>query len=109
MKLTVCSFPVLCSTASRLGAAHGVSQTLAAFTRTIGPALGGWLYTRGLTDGVPWPLNRAMPYNLCAIVAILGVVQGFYLKKELRKWEVEEGEDEERRGLLADEEEVVFE
>ncbi|KAI9022464.1 major facilitator superfamily domain-containing protein [Hyaloraphidium curvatum] len=83
---------------SRLGAAHGISQTLAAFTRTVGPALGGWLYTRGLTDGLPYPLDRTMPYNLCAIVAVVGIVQGFYLKKEIALFEVEE--DEETKPLL---------
>jgi MFS family permease len=35
-----------------LGTVHGVGQSVSAFARTIGPALGGWIYGVGLEKGV---------------------------------------------------------
>jgi hypothetical protein len=67
----------------KLGISNGLSQSLAAFTRTVGPALGGWLFTVGLNTGLPWPLDKSLVYNLMVIVTLLGMWFGFVLKREM--------------------------
>ncbi|KAI5856177.1 MFS general substrate transporter [Durotheca rogersii] len=62
---------------SVLGTVHGLGQSVSSFARTVGPALGGWLYglglSRGLVGGVFWGIAAMAA---CGLVAGFGVREG---------------------------------
>ena len=62
---------------SVLGTIHGIGQTASSGARTIGPALGGWLYGVGLKHGVVGLVFWVMAgMACCTIVASHWVTEG---------------------------------
>ncbi|KAK6584110.1 hypothetical protein PZA11_003840 [Diplocarpon coronariae] len=74
---------------SVLGTIHGIGQSASSAARTVGPALGGWLYGLGLENGVVGAM-----FWLLACVAVFSIVASNWVREgdghEIRL----EGDDE---------------
>ena len=93
-----------CPHPSVLSTYHGIAQSISSAVRTVGPALMGWLYGRGLVWGVVgtgfWGMSVAAVVNNC-VGAFVKDGDGHEIKLP---GEDEDG-DEEAESLLADEDE----
>jgi hypothetical protein len=65
-----------CPHPSVLGTLHGIAQSISSGMRTIGPAVAGWLYGKGLQWGVVGTAFWAM-----ACVAIIGYIAGSFVRE----------------------------
>lgn len=79
-----------CPHPSVLGTLHGIAQSISSGMRTIGPAVAGWLYGRGLKVGIV----GAAFWGL-ACVAIIGFVAGSFVKEGSGHEIILEGEEDE--------------
>ncbi|KAI9048534.1 hypothetical protein LZ554_007367 [Drepanopeziza brunnea f. sp. 'monogermtubi'] len=74
---------------SVLGTIHGIGQSASSAARTVGPAMGGWLYGVGLRNGVV-----GMMFWILACVAVFSIVASNWVREgdghEIRL----EGDDE---------------
>ncbi len=85
---------------SILGTIHGLGQSASSAARTVGPALGGWLYGQGLKNGVV----GAVFWGL-ACVAVLSIVASNWVREgdghEIRLEGDDEAEEEAERENIA--------
>ncbi|ORX95889.1 MFS general substrate transporter [Basidiobolus meristosporus CBS 931.73] len=63
----------------KLGTVNGVSQCVAAFTRAISPALGGFLWSWSLKSGLPYPLNHQFSWILLTLFSCSSLIQSFWI------------------------------
>ena len=80
-----------CPHPSVLGTVHGIGQTVSSATRTIGPALAGWIYGKGLERGVV-----GLAWWYMAGVAICGAVAGRWVRDGSGHEVFLDGEEEEK-------------
>jgi len=79
-----------CPHPSVLGTIHGLGQSVSSGTRTLGPAISGWMYGKGLTMGVV-----GLAWWGMAIDAIVGAAVGAFVKEGSGHEILLEGEEEE--------------
>lgn len=75
-----------------LGTIHGIGQSTSSAARTIGPALGGWIYGKGLEIGV---VGLAF-WGLAAVAGLSIVASGFVREGDGHEIRLE-GDDEAER------------
>jgi hypothetical protein len=79
-----------CPHPSVLGTLHGIAQSISSGMRTIGPAVAGWLYGKGLEWGV---VGTAFWGLACC--ACVGLLAGSFVKEGSGHEILLEGEEEE--------------
>jgi hypothetical protein len=79
-----------CPHPSVLGTLHGIAQSISSGMRTIGPAVSGWLYGRGLEWGVVGTAFWGL-----ACVACVGLLAGSFVREGSGHEILLEGEEEE--------------
>jgi hypothetical protein len=83
-----------CPHPSVLGTIHGLSQSVSSGTRTLGPALAGWVYGRGLNMGIVGLAWWGMAVDAC-----LGAIVGWFVREGSGHEILLEGEDEDEEML----------
>jgi len=78
-----------CPHPSVLGTIHGLAQSVSSGTRTLGPAISGWMYGKGLDIGVV-----GLAWWGMAVDAIVGAVVGAFVREGNGHEILLEGEDE---------------
>jgi len=77
-----------CPHPSVLGTIHGLSQSVSSGTRTLAPALAGWVYGRGLNMGIVGLAWWGMAVDAC-----LGAIVGRFVREGSGHEILLEGED----------------
>jgi hypothetical protein len=67
------------------GSVNGISQSLVALSRALGPTVGSLLFAWSENNGLPWPLNYHLVFMLCFIASIGLVLFSFVLPKSIEK------------------------
>jgi MFS family permease len=67
------------------GSVNGISQSLVAIGRSVGPVLGSILFAWSESNGRGWPLDYHFVFNLCAVFGILLIFISFLLPKSIEK------------------------
>jgi hypothetical protein len=70
-----------------LGLLNGVGQCGAGLVRTIGPALGGTLWSWSLLNGLPSPFDYHFVFYMLGILGLIAVAQTFSLEKYMKQFE----------------------
>ena len=83
-----------CPHPSVLGTLHGIAQSISSGMRTIGPAVAGWLYGKGLQWGV---VGSAFWDLTC--VSCVGLFAGYFVREGSGHEIVLDGEEEEMEEL----------
>jgi len=83
-----------CPHPSVLGTIHGLSQSVSSGTRTLGPALAGWVYGRGLNMGIVGLAWWGMAVDAC-----VGAIVGWLVREGSGHEILLEGEDEDEEVL----------
>jgi len=83
-----------CPHPSVLGTIHGLSQSVSSGTRTLAPALAGWVYGRGLNMGIVGLAWWGMAVDAC-----LGAIVGRFVREGSGHEILLEGEDEDDEDL----------
>lgn len=85
-----------CPHPSVLGTIHGLGQSVSSGTRTLGPAIAGWMYGKGLNMGVV-----GLAWWGMAVDAVVGCVVGCFVREGSGHEILLEGEEEEEgEGLM---------
>jgi hypothetical protein len=83
-----------CPHPSVLGTLHGIAQRISSGMRTIGPAVSGWLYGKGLQWGI---VGTAFWGLMC--VACVGLFAGYFVREGNGHEILLDGEEEEMEEL----------
>ncbi|EPS39328.1 hypothetical protein H072_6931 [Dactylellina haptotyla CBS 200.50] len=67
------------TTAESRGLVNGVAQSFVSFARSIGPALGGVIWSWSLSNGYGFPFNRFFLFLLLSVFAILQFLFSFMI------------------------------
>jgi hypothetical protein len=62
-----------------LGVVNGINQCFASSVRTIGPALGGTVWSWSLLHHLPFPFDFHLVFNLLWFFSMLGFLYTFYV------------------------------
>ncbi|XP_066285071.1 uncharacterized protein [Branchiostoma lanceolatum] len=76
------------------GTVNGISQSLVALARLLGPIVGGNLFAWTTENGLPWPLNFHLAFYLAALVNVIILCLTLTLPDSINKPRMEDiGED----------------
>ncbi|XP_078676973.1 uncharacterized protein LOC144913820 isoform X1 [Branchiostoma floridae x Branchiostoma belcheri] len=67
------------------GTVNGISQSLVALARLLGPIVGGNLFAWTTDNGLPWPLNFHLAFYLAALINILILCLTLLLPNSINK------------------------
>ena len=61
------------------GTVNGIGQTLASTARVIGPFVGGVVFAWSESNGLPWPLDYHLVWNLQTLICAVVLYQSMLL------------------------------
>jgi hypothetical protein len=71
-----------CAPGSQAGAANGLNQSSAALARAVGPAIGGALFAWSNENGLPFPLDYHLVFNMLSLISFVIFLCSLLLSKD---------------------------
>ncbi|CAG8536554.1 11253_t:CDS:2 [Diversispora eburnea] len=71
------------ATPNILGTVNGIAQASASFVRTVGPALGGFLWSWSLTNNLSFPFDNYFAFVVLSIISLIGGYQSSFIPHNL--------------------------
>ncbi|XP_078597830.1 uncharacterized protein LOC144873911 [Branchiostoma floridae x Branchiostoma japonicum] len=84
------------------GTVNGISQSLVAFARLLGPLIGGNLYAWTSGNGLSWPLNFHLAFYLAVLIDVIILCLTLILPDSINKPRVEDIREDAEEKLIDD-------